>query len=147
MSDRATEFDRMMNPWAYDANGQLTAAARRQEVARTQINSAGSPGGASGGKLEAEVGALDGAATNAEQINGRLGGECKGADDKMGAVAGGLPGFGGGAACKDASGTWDKQVEALSKVIGGLAQKLRTTAKGYRDAEAEAVRSFEQNGG
>ncbi|MFF2148663.1 type VII secretion target [Kitasatospora sp. NPDC058190] len=59
----------------------------------------------------------------------------------------GLPGFGVGAACKDASGTWDKQVEALSKVIGGLAQNLRTTAKGYRDAEAEAVRSFEQNGG
>ncbi|MFH9355704.1 hypothetical protein [Kitasatospora sp. NPDC017646] len=144
MSDRAIEFDRMMNPWAYDANGNLTAAARRQEAARTQINSAGD---VSGGKLAAELTALDGAATNAEQINGRLGGECQGADEKMAAVAGGLPGFGVGAACKDASATWDKQIQGLSKVIGGLAQNLRTTAKNYRDAEAAAITSFEQNGG
>ncbi|MFE7528500.1 WXG100 family type VII secretion target [Kitasatospora sp. NPDC057542] len=144
MSDRATEFDRMMNPWAYDADGNLTAAAKRQEAARTQINSTGA--GAGGGGFSVDLAALDSAAATADQINGRLGGECQSADDEMAAVAGGLAGFGVGTACKDASATWDKQIQALSKVIGGLAQNVRSTAKNYRDANAAVAGTFKADG-
>ncbi|MGW3078726.1 MULTISPECIES: type VII secretion target [unclassified Kitasatospora] len=138
-----TEFDRMMNPWAYDANGNLTAKARGQEAARTQINSAG----AAAGGFSVDLASLDSAAATADQINCRLGGECESADDEMAAVAGGLAGFGIGAACKEASATWDKQIQSLSKVIGGLAQNVRSTAKNYRDANAAIAGTFQPNGG
>ncbi|MFG2919734.1 hypothetical protein ACGF0D_43570 [Kitasatospora sp. NPDC048298] len=65
----------------------------------------------------------------------------------MAAVAGGLAGFGIGAACKDASATWDKQIQSLSKVIGGLAQNVRSTAKNYRDANAAVAGTFQPDGG
>ncbi|GHF66540.1 hypothetical protein GCM10018790_50650 [Kitasatospora xanthocidica] len=143
MSDRATEFDRLMNPWAYDADGNLTAEAQRREAARTQLNSAGA---SAGGGFSVDPGALDAAATDAEQINGRLMGECRSADDEMAAVGGGLVGFGLGGACKEASATWDKQILALSKVIGGLAQNVRSTAKNYRDANAAVAGTFKADG-
>ncbi|MEY9943259.1 type VII secretion target [Kitasatospora sp. GAS1066B] len=106
--------------------------------ARTQIQSLDA-NSAGGGGYSVDPVALDAAAADAEQINCRLGGECQGADDKMAAVSGGLTGFGLGAACADASTTWDQQILALNKVIGGLAQNLQTTAKNYRDAESAAA--------
>jgi uncharacterized protein YukE len=143
MSDRSTEFDRMMNPWAYDAEGNLTAQTRRQETARTRLNSADAPSGDGGGGFSVKLGELTAAATDAEQINCRLTGECQSADQKMAAVAGGLVGFGVGVACKEASTTWDKQILALSKVIGGLAQNLRTTVKNYRSTNSAAAGGFQ----
>ncbi|CAM5711529.1 hypothetical protein BOQ63_014830 [Streptomyces viridifaciens] len=142
MSDRGTAFDRMMNPWAYDAEGNLTAQAQRQEAARTRLNSAESPAGAGGG-FSVKLGELTAAATDAEQINCRLSGECQSADQKMTAVAAGLPGFGVGAACKEASTTWDKQILALSKVIGALAQNLRTSVHNYQSTNSAAAAGFQ----
>ncbi|MEU6970966.1 hypothetical protein AB0A71_25145 [Kitasatospora aureofaciens] len=142
MSDRMTAFDRMMNPWAYDAEGNLTAQAQRQETARTRLNSADSPNSAGGG-FSVKLGELTAAATDAEQINCRLSGECQGADQKMTAVAAGLPGFDVGAACKEASTTWDKQILALSKVIGALAQNLRTSVNNYQSTNSAAAAGFQ----
>ncbi|MFJ9844350.1 type VII secretion target [Kitasatospora sp. NPDC101155] len=143
MSDRSTAFDRMMNPWAYDAEGNLTAQAQRQETARTRLDSADAPSGGGGGGFSVKLGELTAAATDAEQINCRLSGECQGADQKMAAVAGGLPGFGVGAACKEASTTWDKQIQALTKVIGGLAQNLRASVNNYQSTNSAAAAGFQ----
>jgi hypothetical protein len=64
MSDRATGFDRMMNPWAYDSDGNLTAQAQSQNAARTQIQSADANNGGGSG-YSVDPAALDAAAADA----------------------------------------------------------------------------------
>ncbi|MFI6157037.1 hypothetical protein ACIBCA_30640 [Kitasatospora sp. NPDC051170] len=133
MSDRATAFDRMMNPWAYDDNGELTARARAQETARTQLNSARSSAGTG---FSADTGALTTAAGNAEQIHGRLTTDGHSADEATGKVATALADWATGKAAKTAATNWDQCVDALAKTIGETSQALRATAANYQRQDA-----------
>ncbi|MFI8080112.1 WXG100 family type VII secretion target [Kitasatospora sp. NPDC086009] len=133
MSDRATAFDRMMNPWAYDADGNLTTAARQQEGARTRINSANAPG--DGGTVGVDPAALDSAANSSDQIHGRLNGDGRAADDETAQVATSLANWSTGKAAAQTAATWDQQIAALNSTIGELTQALRDSATNYRNNE------------
>ncbi|MFJ9775624.1 hypothetical protein ACIRVF_31000 [Kitasatospora sp. NPDC101157] len=135
MSDRATAFDRMMNPWAYDADGNLTAQARAQEVARTQINSANAPAGGGGGGFSVDSNALATAGTNSDQIHARLNTDGRGADDATAKVSTSLANWSTGQAAKSAAGTWDQCITALGTTIGQTTQALRTSATAYQQHE------------
>ncbi|MGW4897622.1 WXG100 family type VII secretion target [Kitasatospora sp. NPDC004240] len=138
MSDRAAEFDRMMNPWAYDSDGKLTAKAQQQESARTRINSSNAP--TNGGTTSVDPGALEGAANASDQIHGRLGGDGRGADDETGQVSTSLSNWSTGKAAQQTVATWDQQITALAQTIGEVTQALRDSAKNYR-ANETAVRA------
>ncbi|MEV7777696.1 type VII secretion target [Kitasatospora sp. NPDC088351] len=135
MSDRATEFDRMMNPWAYDADGNLTVQAQRQETAHTRINSAGAPGGG-GSTVTVDPDALEAAAGSSDQIHGRLNGDGRSADDETATVATSLANWRTGKAAQAAAATWDQQIAALGGTIGELTQALHQTAGNYRRNES-----------
>ncbi|MFE7527246.1 hypothetical protein ACFU7Y_16205 [Kitasatospora sp. NPDC057542] len=139
MSDRATAFDRMMNPWAYDADGNLTAQARAQEAARTQINSAsasGGGGGGGGGGFSADPNALTTAGNSSDQIHARLNTDGRGADEATTKVSTSLANWSTGKAAAGAVGTWDQCVAALGATIGQTTQALRATATNYRQNES-----------
>ncbi|MEU9076938.1 hypothetical protein ACFYUY_29520 [Kitasatospora sp. NPDC004745] len=136
MADRATAFDRMMNPWAYDADGNLTAQARAQESARTQINSAQAPGGGDGGGFAADPTVLATAGGNSDQIHARLNTDGRGADEATAKVATGLANWSTGRAAQAAATTWDQQVAALGATIGQITQALNTSAANYRQNES-----------
>ncbi|MFF4384133.1 hypothetical protein [Kitasatospora sp. NPDC001547] len=139
MSDRATAFDRMMNPWAYDADGNLTARARAQEAARTRINStsaSGGGGGGAGGGFSADPDALTTAGNNSDQIHARLNSEGRGADEATAKVSTSLANWSTGKAAAGAAGTWDQCVAALGGTIGQTTQALRATAANYRRNES-----------
>ncbi|MFJ3216953.1 hypothetical protein ACIPLC_13665 [Kitasatospora sp. NPDC086801] len=136
MSDRATAFDRMMNPWAYDADGNLTAQARTQETARTQLNSAQAPGGGDGGGFSVAPDALATAGTNADQIHARLNTDGRGADDATAKIATSLANWSTGKAAQAAAATWDQQVAALGTTVGQTAQALRSSSANYRQNES-----------
>ncbi|MEU4118319.1 hypothetical protein AB0F71_27970 [Kitasatospora sp. NPDC028055] len=137
MSDRATEFDRMMNPWAYDADGNLTDRARAQEAARTQLNSAKSQAGdgGGGGGFTVDANALGTAATNSDQIHARLNTDGRGADEATAKVSTSLANWSTGKAAKSAADTWDQCVAALGQTIGQTTQALRTSATTYQQHE------------
>ncbi|MER7755176.1 hypothetical protein [Kitasatospora sp. NPDC097643] len=145
MSDRATEFDRMMNPWAYDADGNLTAQARAQEAARggapagTRLNSAQAPGGG-GDIVSADLDTLTIAGNNADQIHGRLNGDGRAADEATAKVATSLAHWATGQAAKAAAATWDQCVDALGQTIGQTTQALRSSTANYQRNES-AVKS------
>ncbi|MFJ3787998.1 hypothetical protein [Kitasatospora sp. NPDC090091] len=134
MTDRATEFDRMMNPWAYDASGNLTTKAQAQETARTRLNSSNAPGDG-GGTVTVDHAALDGAANASDQIHGRVGGDGLAADDETSTVATSLSNWSTGKAAGDTRSTWDQQIAALNTTIGEITQALRQTAANYRNNE------------
>lgn len=136
MSDRATAFDRMMNPWAYDADGNLTAQARAQEATRTQLNSASAPGGGGGGGFSADANALTTAGNNSDQIHARLNTDGRGADEATAKVSTALANWSTGKAAAGAAGTWDQCVAALGAAIGQTTQALRATATNYRQNES-----------
>ncbi|MFJ6621229.1 hypothetical protein ACIQOW_27115 [Kitasatospora sp. NPDC091335] len=139
MSDRATAFDRMMNPWAYDADGNLTAQARAQETARTRINSAsaaGGGGGGGGGGFSADPGALTAAGNSSDQIHARLNADGRGADEATAKVSTALADWSTGKAAQGVAGTWDQCVAALGATVGQTTQALRATAAGYRQNES-----------
>ncbi|MET8629264.1 hypothetical protein ABZW30_36955 [Kitasatospora sp. NPDC004669] len=136
MSDRATAFDRMMNPWAYDADGNL--AARTQEAARTQLNSAQGPGGGAG--FSADTNALTTAGNNSDQIHARLNTDGRGADEATAKVSTSLAGWSTGKAAQGAATTWDQCVAALGSTIGQTTQALRGSAANYQRNES-AVKS------
>ncbi|MFJ9697031.1 hypothetical protein [Kitasatospora sp. NPDC101183] len=129
MSDRATAFDRMMNPWAYDADGNLTAGARAQETARTELNSARSSAGTG---FSADTAALTTAAGNADQIHDRLTADGHSADEATRKVATALADWATGKAATTAAANWDQCVDELARSIGGTAQSLRATAVNYQ---------------
>ncbi|MGW3178167.1 hypothetical protein ACWDD9_02720 [Kitasatospora sp. NPDC001119] len=140
MSDRATAFDRMMNPWAYDADGNLTDSARAREAARTELNSAsasgGGGGGGGGGGFSADTNALTTAGNNSDQIHARLNTEGRGADEATAKVSTSLANWSTGKAAAGAAGTWDQCVAALGGTIGQTTQALRATAANYRQNES-----------
>ncbi|MFB7128603.1 hypothetical protein [Kitasatospora sp. NPDC056273] len=136
MSDRATAFDRMMNPWAYDADGNLTDSARAREAARTQLNSASASGGGGGGGFSADTNALTTAGNNSDQIHARLNTEGRGADEATAKVSTSLANWSTGKAAAGAAGTWDQCVAALGGTIGQTTQALRATAANYRQNES-----------
>ncbi|WP_049652880.1 hypothetical protein [Kitasatospora sp. MY 5-36] len=136
MSDRATAFDRMMNPWAYDADGNLTGSARAREAARTQLNSASASGGGGGGGFSADTNALTTAGNNSDQIHARLNTEGRGADEATAKVSTSLANWSTGKAAAGAAGTWDQCVAALGGTIGQTTQALRATAANYRQNES-----------
>ncbi|RGD60705.1 hypothetical protein DR950_25645 [Kitasatospora xanthocidica] len=136
MSDRATAFDRMMNPWAYDADGNLTDSARAREAARTELNSASASGGGGGGGFSADTNALTTAGNNSDQIHARLNTEGRGADEATAKVAASLANWSTGKAAAGAAGTWDQCVAALGGTIGQTTQALRATAANYRQNES-----------
>ncbi|MET8543685.1 hypothetical protein ABZW03_23980 [Kitasatospora sp. NPDC004799] len=139
MSDRATAFDRMMNPWAYDADGNLTAQARAQEAARTRINSASAPGGGGGGGgggFSTDPTALTTAGNNSDQIHGRLNADGRGADEATTKVSTSLANWSTGKAAAGVVGTWDQCVAALGSTIGQTTQALHATATNYRQNES-----------
>ncbi|WP_316529478.1 hypothetical protein [Kitasatospora brasiliensis] len=144
MSDRATAFDRMMNPWAYDADGNLTAQARAQEAARTQINSAQAPGGGDGGGVTFAVdpGSLAIAGTNSDQVHGRLNTEGRSADDATAKVSTSLANWSTGKAAQGTASSWDQCVAALGNAIGQTTQALRTTAANYQQSDSAAQAGF-----
>ncbi|MFD0397122.1 hypothetical protein [Kitasatospora sp. NPDC127121] len=134
MSDRATAFDRMMNPWAYDADGNLTAQARAQETARTQVNSAQAPGG--GGGFTVDPDALATAGTNSDQIHARLNTDGRGADYATAKIATSLANWSTGKAAQAVFTTWDQQLAALGNTIGQTTQALRGSSANYRQNES-----------
>ncbi|MBD0674087.1 hypothetical protein [Streptomyces sp. CBMA156] len=136
MSDRATAFDRMMNPWAYDADGNLTARARAQEAARTEINSASAGSGGGGGGFSADPGALTAAGNSSDQIHARLNADGRGADEATAKVSTALANWSTGKAAQGAAGTWDQCVAALGATVGQTTQALRATAANYRQNES-----------
>ncbi|MFE7638658.1 hypothetical protein ACFU7Z_31900 [Kitasatospora sp. NPDC057518] len=136
MSDRATAFDRMMNPWAYDADGNLTDSARAREAARTELNSASASGGGGGGGFSADTNALTTAGNNSDQIHARLNTEGRGADEATAKVSTSLANWSTGKAAAGAAGTWDQCVAALGGTIGQTTQALRATAANYRQNES-----------
>ncbi|MGW3073669.1 hypothetical protein [Kitasatospora sp. NPDC001132] len=144
MSDRATAFDRMMNPWAYDADGNLTAQARAQETARTQLNSAAAAGGGGGGGggFSADPDALATAGNNSDQIHARLNTDGRGADEATAKVSTSLANWSTGQAAAGAAGTWDQCVAALGGTIGQTTQALRATAGNYRQNESATQAGF-----
>ncbi|MBP0455801.1 MULTISPECIES: WXG100 family type VII secretion target [unclassified Kitasatospora] len=131
MTDRATEFDRMMNPWAYGSDGNLTAKAQQQETARTRLNSSNAPGDG-GGTVDVDPAALDAAAGASDQIHGRLNGDGRAADDETTKVSTSLANWSTGKAAAQTASTWDQQIAALNTTIGELTQALRQTATNYR---------------
>ncbi|MFI2608086.1 hypothetical protein [Kitasatospora sp. NPDC018619] len=134
MSDRATAFDRMMNPWAYDADGNLTDRARAQEAARTRLNSASAAGG--GGGFSADTNALTTAGNNSDQIHARLNTDGRAADEATAKVSTSLANWSTGKAAAGAAGTWDQCVAALGSTIGQTTQALRASAANYRQNES-----------
>ncbi|MFI9363164.1 hypothetical protein ACIG5E_19225 [Kitasatospora sp. NPDC053057] len=148
MDDRATAFDRMMNPWAYDTDGNLTAQARAQEQARggapaaTRLNSADGPGGPGGTGFTADTDALNTAASNSDQIHGRLTSDGRGADEATTKVGTALANWATGKAATTAAGNWDQCIDALAKSIGETAQLLRTSATNYQQHETSVRRDL-----
>ncbi|MEU3570991.1 hypothetical protein AB0E96_21605 [Kitasatospora sp. NPDC036755] len=144
MTDRATAFDRMMNPWAYDADGNLTDQARAQEVARTRINSASASGGGGGGGggFSADPDALTTAGNNSDQIHARLNTDGRGADEATTKVSTSLANWSTGKAAAGAAGTWDQCVAALGGTIGQTTQALRATAANYQRNESATQAGF-----
>ncbi|MFI6847055.1 WXG100 family type VII secretion target [Kitasatospora sp. NBC_00085] len=132
MTDRATEFDRMMNPWAYDANGNLTAKAQHQETARTRLNSSNAPGDG-GGTVGVDPAALDAAAGSSDEIHGRVNGDGRAADDETSKVSTSLANWSTGKAAAQTASTWDQQIAALNSTIGEITQALRQSATNYRN--------------
>ncbi|MFE4518609.1 hypothetical protein ACFRMQ_31015 [Kitasatospora sp. NPDC056783] len=144
MTDRATAFDRMMNPWAYDADGNLTDRARAQETARTRINSASAPagGGGGGGGFSADPDALATAGNNSDQIHARLNTDGRAADEATAKVSTSLAGWSTGQAAQGATTTWDQCVAALGATIGQTTQALRATATNYQRNESANQAGF-----
>ncbi|MGW3039804.1 hypothetical protein ACWC9T_07055 [Kitasatospora sp. NPDC001159] len=138
MSDRATAFDRMMNPWAYDADGNLTARARAQEAARTQLNSAQGPGGGAG--FSADTNALTTAGNNSDQIHARLNTDGRAAEEATAKVSTSLANWSTGKAAQGAATAWDQCVAALGSTIGQTTQALHGSAANYQRNES-AVKS------
>ncbi|MGA5817576.1 hypothetical protein ACPC54_06915 [Kitasatospora sp. NPDC094028] len=137
----------MMNPWAYDADGNLTAQARAQEEARgaaparTRLNSAQGPSGGGAG-FSADTVALTTAANNADQLHGRLTTDGRGADEATGKVATALANWATGKAAKTAAATWDQCVDALAKTIGETTQALRGSSTTYEQHETHVRRNM-----
>ncbi|WP_406200933.1 WXG100 family type VII secretion target [Kitasatospora sp. NBC_01560] len=131
----------MMNPWAYDAEGNLTAKAQHQEAARTRLNSAAAPGGG-GGTVDVDPDALDAAANSSDQIHGRLNGDGRAADDETAKVSTSLANWSTGKAAAQTSSTWDQQIAALNATVGEITQALRDTATGYRTNDAAVKHSM-----
>jgi hypothetical protein len=125
----------MMNPWAYDADGNLTARARAQETARTRINSAQGPGGGAGG-FSADTDTLATAGNNSDQIHARLNTDGRGADDATAKVSTSLANWSTGKAAQGAASAWDQCVAALGGTIGQTTQALRGTAANYQRNES-----------
>ncbi|MFD0275785.1 WXG100 family type VII secretion target [Kitasatospora sp. NPDC127111] len=135
MTDRATEFDRMMNPWAYDSAGRLTAEARRQETARTRLCSSGAPG-RGGGTVRVDPDALGDAADSSDRIHGRVNGEGRAAEDETSRVSASLTGWSTGRAAAETASAWDRQIAALGSTIGEVTQALRQSAANYESTES-----------
>ncbi|MFE4971005.1 hypothetical protein ACFRAR_02665 [Kitasatospora sp. NPDC056651] len=147
MTDRATAFDRMMNPWAYDADGNLTDQARAQETARTRINSAsastdGGGGGGGGGGFSADPNAIATAGNNSDQIHARLNTDGRAADEATAKVSTSLANWSTGKAAQGATTTWDQCVAALGGTIGQTTQALRATATNYQRNESATQAGF-----
>ncbi|MGW6917844.1 hypothetical protein ACWGB8_29065 [Kitasatospora sp. NPDC054939] len=123
----------MMNPWAYDADGNLTAQAQQQEAARTRINSANATGG--GNTTVVNPGALDEAGVSADQLHGRYPGEARQADDETTLVGTAFGHWQLGGAAQSALASWSQQSVAIAASMQNVSSNLRETARTYRDNE------------
>ncbi|WP_316522010.1 hypothetical protein [Kitasatospora brasiliensis] len=134
----------MMNPWAYDADGNLTAQARAQETARTRINSTSASGGGGGGGdgFAADPNAIATAGNNSDQIHGRLNTDGRAADEATTKVSTSLANWSTGKAAQGATSTWDECVAALGGTIGQTTQALRATAANYQRNESATQAGF-----
>ncbi|MEU6234261.1 hypothetical protein [Kitasatospora sp. NPDC047058] len=135
MTDRATEFDRMMNPWAYDPAGNLTVKAHQQETAHARRNSSNAPGDG-GGTVGVDPEKLGGAANASDEIHGRVNGDGRAADDETSKVSASLANWSTGKAAAQTASTWDQQIAALNATIGEVTQALRQSAANYRNNES-----------
>lgn len=139
------EWDRLLNPHRYDAEGNLTEAARHQDV-RMRLNSAGSGGksGGGAGDLKVEIPALDRAGKRAYEIHGRLSRATAEPDKSTYAAHSALSseGFALGVALRDVITTWDEKSRHLCAAFSKLQNALWSGARDIELTENAATDSM-----
>lgn len=133
------DWDRLLNPFRYDGEGNLTAAGRKQD-ARMRLDSAGGSGhGGGSGDLNVEIPALDSASDRAYELMGRFGDGARLADVPNYAAVNSLKAesFQLGSALDEVIATWDTRVGHLVSAFASLQNALWCHARGMEVVEAE----------
>lgn len=136
MSTYNQDWDRLLNPHRYDGDGNLTDAAKQQDV-HMQLNSTGGGGGGGAGgsgDLKVETPALDTASKNAAALRGDISKATNAPDEPNRAAAGSLKTekFELGPALDKALTTWDTK---SANLCGAFAKLEKALWSGARDTE------------
>ncbi|MFE6054714.1 WXG100 family type VII secretion target [Kitasatospora sp. NPDC056446] len=140
------EFERRMNPWLFDGNGNLTEAAKKQFPDLAGANNApvslDTPGG--GKTVAVNPGVLQQAAQNAFALRDAVKTECAQPGDHISAAAGALKGWALGTVLPAFWTTWTSQADGLRSTVGDIGTNLQTTAQGYAKTETDIQAGFAQ---
>ncbi|MDH6709818.1 hypothetical protein P3T27_006567 [Kitasatospora sp. MAA19] len=142
------EFERRMNPWLFDGNGNLTEEAKKQFPDLAGANAAPVSLGATGGgqTVKANPGVIQQATQHAFALRDAVKTECGKPGEHVNAAAGALKGWAVGGALTAFWGTWTNQADGLQSTVGDIGTNLQATAQGYTKTEADIHAGFTQQG-
>ncbi|MEV7770150.1 hypothetical protein [Kitasatospora sp. NPDC086791] len=137
------EFERRMNPWLFDANGNLTAAAKKQFPDLVGANDAPVSLG-SGQTVKANPAMLQQAAQNAFALRDSVKTELSQPGDHVNAAAGALKGWSLGTGLTGLWMMWSAQAEGLRSSVDDIGKRLQSTSQSYSKAESDIGTGFQQ---
>ncbi|RKT19558.1 type VII secretion system (Wss) protein ESAT-6 [Streptomyces sp. 1114.5] len=137
------EFERRMNPWLFDANGNLTADAKKQFPDLAGANDA--PVSLGGGQtVKANPAVLQQAAQNAFALRDSVKTELSQPGEHVNAAAGALKGWSLGTGLTGLWMTWSAQAEGLRSSIEDIGNRLQSTSQSYAKTESDVSAGFQQ---
>jgi uncharacterized protein YukE len=146
------DFERKMNPWLFDSNGNLTDQAKKQfpDLADTPtpVNfpvAPAAPAGGGGGALTVQPAALHQASAAATALQGTVHTECTQPWTNVGTAVGSLNGWATGGALSTAWTVWAQQVQSLSDRLGTVSSNLAANATNYTTTDANNHRRLQAN--
>lgn len=137
-------FDRRLNPYRYDSDGNLTAAARQQDSAlhldHVSQDGAGGPGGST---LVVRAPLLRTRADQCDDVAADFQRVCDEPLDETGDAGTGMKGFSCVGAFGDLTHRWKAQTRYVTvSMLGTFAADLRQSADEYEKNDRAAARSM-----
>ncbi len=136
-----TDWDRRLNPFRYDANGNLTEAAKQQDEALHLDSYDGS--GPSGPKLHVTAGVLNDRADKTDKVASDFHSACESPMKSTGDVAKGLKGFRSASAFATFEERWRSEAHYVeNQLLAKFAQDLRDAATAFTTHDTATADQF-----